>query len=376
MKATQFFVGFGKTLWSVKRGETEYGIKAIPAGGFVKIIGMIPDEEVAESDQPRAFWRQPAPQRIVVLAAGSTMHFVIGGMLILGAAFFQPTVSFEGLKVGVVAHCVQLDQSKAATDSGGSCGANSVTAPAFGVIKLGDVIERVAGAKVTTWDAATKQIRRHAGRPLALVVKRGGVDQELTVTPTAVQRYPIGTDSGSLATVGAIGLSNAETYSAVTYHAGLHRAGTLFGLGSDSIIGSTAKGIYDIPGRFGTLFDKNRPVDGPSSVVGIANFSNQILDQTGQPASYKIWSFLLIVGSVNIFVGVINLFPLLPFDGGHIMLILLDKTREGFARLSRRPIPARIKYSTVAPLSYAVFLVIVIGSLAVLSADIVNPVHL
>src|SRR3954454_9026280 len=140
MKATRFFVGFGPTLWSTRRGETEYGVKAIPAGGFVKIIGMTPLEDVEPGDEDRAFYRQPAGQRVVVLAAGSVIHLLIAFFIIFGvlAAFGDPLHSETSLTVGYTTTCIPTDPARGCTPA-------DPKAPAYRVLHAGDRITAVDG---------------------------------------------------------------------------------------------------------------------------------------------------------------------------------------------------------------------------------------
>ncbi len=141
MKATQFFVGFGTTLWSRQRGETEYGVKAIPAGGFVKIIGMTPLEDVPVEDQPRAFINKPGWQRFIVLVAGSTMHFVIALVLLLILLLSWPSVVHGASQVDTVSPCVTTSADQA-------CPAGAAPAPAVGKFKPNDIIVAVNGQPV------------------------------------------------------------------------------------------------------------------------------------------------------------------------------------------------------------------------------------
>jgi membrane-associated protease RseP (regulator of RpoE activity) len=373
MKATQFFVGFGPTLFSRRRGEVEYGLKAIPAGGFVKIIGMIPSEEIAPEDQKRAFWRQPAPQRIIVLAAGSFTHFVVGFMLILGVAFFAP-VGKVVPTISAVSSCVSLDQNTSATPDSAGCTGASVAAPAQGVLRVGDTITAVNGTHTASWGDVTTLIRANPGRAITIDLRHGNDVRTVSLTPVAVR--PLQSTGGTAALVGAVGIAPDFAYHSPGYSEGLDRAGTQLGFSDRGIIGGTIKGFANIPDRFTTIFDAHRAADGPSSVVGITRISNQAFSAPGEPFGVRLADILLIIASVNVFVGVLNLLPLLPFDGGHIAIVVADQVRAGIARLRRRPAPARIDHLKVAPLSYAVFLVIVAASFLVIVADIGNPVRL
>ena len=171
MKATQFFVGFGPTVWSRQRGETEYGVKAIPAGGFVKIVGMTQLEEVDPADEPRAFWRQPARQRAVVLAAGSTVHFILAALLVLLASFSIGKAVQLSPGVAAISECVPVSAS---ADT--SCeDRDAVPAPAQAAgLRQGDVVVSVDGEPTVGYVEFLEQIRDHPGRAVDVVVEREG----------------------------------------------------------------------------------------------------------------------------------------------------------------------------------------------------------
>jgi membrane-associated protease RseP (regulator of RpoE activity) len=170
MKATQFFVGFGRTIWSRQKGETEYGVKAIPAGGFVKIVGMTDLEEVDPADEPRSFRRQPGWQRIIVLAAGSFMHFVLAFVLLfIVAAGIGLETGSAGTTVGAVESCVPANVNL-------GCAKSDPKSPASEAgVRVGDKIVSIAGIRVTSWTQMGKAIRaQHTGSAVPVVVDRRG----------------------------------------------------------------------------------------------------------------------------------------------------------------------------------------------------------
>lgn len=388
MKATQFFVGFGPTLFSRQRGETEYGVKAIPAGGFVKITGMTPLEELDPADAPRAFWRGRTWQRVVVLTAGSVTHFVIAIMLMLGVAFFTPRGG-EAPVVSAVSSCIATSATAAdpapAPGAGGVCPAGSVPAPAHGVLQVGDRITAVQGKPLATWAAIATAIRgTSAERRLELTVLRGGHPVALSLQPVLEERPA---DSGpGTQLVSLVGVAPTSTFSNPTWSQAWHSAAGLLGTG-DKVTGnpgllSTFTGLRHIPSGVAHLFDAKPVVAGtaaanrPSSVVGIAQVSGDVLSGD-QPLRYRLGQLFLIVALVNFFVGVINLLPFLPFDGGHVAVTL-------WQRLTRRRVRDRspdaegtrlsLLYARWAVPSYAIFAVVAVLSLLTLTADVTNPV--
>ena len=381
MKATKFFVGFGPTLWSRTKGETEYGVKAIPAGGFVKIIGMLPTEDVEPGDQGRAFYRFPLRKRVAVLAAGSTMHFIIAAFLLVGVAFYTPIDRGTSTTIRAVSSCVTYDYraSAAATPATGACGKDAVAAPAAAVLRAGDTVKAVDGTAVATYQALTQVIRSSPGKALTLTIVRAGTTQDVSLTPVSVLRNKADGNPGG-DTVGAVGIEPREAFSPPSWSEAWHQAGTIFGTGPSSLLGGLGHAVSKVPDRYSAIFHNksgNASLDGPQSVVGVAQISGSVFSDSSLPLSYRIWFLVSIVASVNFFVGVVNLLPFLPFDGGHIAASVFDRVR-GRLR-NRRGLPSislANSYERYAVLSYPVFAVIMLGSLLVLVNNITNPIHL
>src|SRR5260370_1422472 len=185
MKVTQFFVGFGNTLWSTKRGETGYGVKAVPFGAFVRITGMTTFDEVDPADEPRAMRNKPRWQRAIVMVAGSFMHFALAFVLLIALALIVGQASNTSTTIGAVSTCVPANVK--ALDQG-SCQPSQGRAPARKAgIRPGDQIVAIAGKPVHTWAQLGVVIRAQpAGKPVPVVVQRGGKRLSLSVTPVAV----------------------------------------------------------------------------------------------------------------------------------------------------------------------------------------------
>ena len=203
MKVTQFFVGFGQTLWSTVRGETEYGVKALPLGGFVKITGMTTLEDVDPADEARSFRNQPAWQRIIVLAAGSFMHFALAFFLLVLLAAGLGLENNNTTAIGSVDSCVPGQRRRRLISQ--SCAGSRATSPARQAgIKSGDKIISIGGKPVRNWTQLGTAIRAQpAGRPTPVVVQRDGRQQTLTVTPVAVR--------GRLAPISASGTPRSSS---------------------------------------------------------------------------------------------------------------------------------------------------------------------
>jgi membrane-associated protease RseP (regulator of RpoE activity) len=363
MKATQFFVGFGPTLWSRQRGETEYGVKAIPAGGFVKIIGMTPLEEVPVEDQPRAFINKPGWQRFIVLVAGSTMHFVIAIVLLIILFLGWPTVVHGAGRVAAVEPCVS-------TSADDSCPAGAPRAPATGKLQAGDVITAVNGQQVVHGSGQIVSLTSHAAPgPITFTVQRAGTTLDVVVTPVVVDgqtRVGIQLNDAKNAKYVRVGVGGAIT-------GGFKMFGTFF---VDSF-----KAFGVVPHEIGQLISHpaaKREATTSSgggqvtSVFGVARFAGEAFQADG--FSGGVFTVIEIIASVNIFVGIFNLFPFLPLDGGHVAILVYEKVRDAWRRRRHLIAAGPVDLNKLMPFTYGVLAIIVAVSALILVADIANPV--
>jgi membrane-associated protease RseP (regulator of RpoE activity) len=365
MKVTRYFVGFGPTIWSTWRGETEYGIKALPFGGFVKIVGMHSlDDPDDPEDEPRAFRSHPAWQRILVLFAGSAMHFLLALVLVFGLALGVGIANDNVTQLGAISPCVPT--SLTAYDNG-TCGSPDAPAsPAkLAGLRAGDTVTAFDGHPVSTFTQLGDAIRAvPPGSSATITVRRDGKLVTLPIKPASVSGR-----SGSYLGIGpAVLFQVASPLGAIEY------SGTTFG----QVLVGSAQAVAALPGALPKLFAKNRASTSAgqvSSVVGAAEATGaEVASNAGW--QYKISFVLLLIASLNIFVGAFNLLPLLPLDGGHIAVIIYERIRAWLARLRGRPDPGLADIAKFLPVSFGLFLVIVFFSLVLVSADIVNPIRL
>jgi membrane-associated protease RseP (regulator of RpoE activity) len=362
MKASKYFMGFGPTLWSFHRGETEYGVKAIPIGGFVKIEGMTSLDEIDAADEPRAFRNRPARHRAVVMAAGSSVQFVLAILLIYGVLLTLGTTRISENKVGE-ATCVPTAQS---------CRPGDPSPAAAAGVRAGDRIVSFDGAQITSWRQFTKAVRKHGAGPAALVVERDGA--RLTLHPDLVEaRRNKDTGGAGKDRVGAIGLRiGVETVE----YGPVSAVGETF-----DIIGSGFAGMYHTMTTkiddLSKIFGDQRDSEGFISVVGAARISGDVVAAEQTSPTDRLRTFLLLVAMINIAVGVFNLLPLLPLDGGHLAVLGFEQARHGVRRaLGYRGPVRRVDFGKLLPATYVTVAVILGFSLIVLSADIVNPIRL
>ena len=364
MKVTRYFVGFGPTIWSTWRGETEYGIKALPFGGFVKIIGMHSLDDVDDpADEPRSFRRQPAWQRIIVLCAGSFMHFVLAFVLIFGLALGIGIENDNTTQLGTISPCVAANVTQL---DNGTCTASDQPSPAKRAgLQQGDKVVAFDGKPVSNWTQLGDAIRAvPPGSPASITVVRDGKTLTLHTTLATVS----GRSGGYLGIAPTVVFSPASPVRAVQY------TGSAF----EQVIVGSAKAVAALPAALPKLFSKDRANTAGgqvSSVVGAA-------EATGTAVAANIgWQFkvsfvLLLIASLNIFVGVFNMLPLLPLDGGHVAVVIWERIRAWFARLRGRPDPGLVDMAKLLPVSFSIFMVVMFFSVLLILADIVNPVNI
>lgn len=361
MKVTEYFLGFGPTLLSWRRGETEYGVKALPLGGYVRIVGMSSEEEIDPADEPRAFINATPTKQAIVLASGPLTHFVIAGALFIAAGSLIGT-TVPSLTVAAVSPCVP------ATDAA-TCTPTSPASPAADVgMKPGDTVLTFNGEHVSGWQELTTLIRSHGGQTVTLTVQRGS--QVVTLTPTlATAERTALTGPAVSEKVGVLGVSPGTTRSR-------QNPLTALGSGLGQSISGTFAGIASIPGEIPKLFSgaPRTASSGAASTIGIGQIAGDIV---AAPIDWwdRISSFLLLVASVNVFVGLANLIPLVPFDGGKLAVLGYERARAAIYRASGRRDPGRVDLAKLAPASYLVLAVVMGLSVILLVADLVNPIQ-
>ena len=364
MKATRYFVGFGPTLWSIKRGETEYGIKALPLGGFVKIIGMHSLDDVEDpADEPRSFRRHPAWQRIVVLCAGSFMHFVLAFLLIFGLALGIGISNDNTTQLGTVSTCVAANTTQL---NKGTCTASDQASPAkLAGLRVGDQVTAFNGKPVSNWTQLGDAIRKApAGSAADITVQRDGKTLTLHATLATVSGR-----SGAY-----LGIAPAVVFQAVNPVRAAQYAGSAFG----QVVVGSVKAVGALPGALPKLFSKDRGSTAAgqvSSVVGAAEATGAAV-AANVGWQYKVSFVLLLIASLNIFVGLFNMLPLLPLDGGHVAVVVWERIRAWFARLRGRPDPGLVDMTKLLPVSFSIFMVLMFFGIALVLADIVNPVNI
>ena len=404
VKVTQYMIGFGRTLLSFRRGETEYGLKLVPLGGYIAMIGMYPPAKsggamrtastgffstlvqdardssastIGEGEEDRSFYRLPVWKRVVIMCGGPFMNLVIATVLfaivLMGFGVVQPTTT-----IGSVSECVLP-----ATSTQTSCAADDPVAPgaAAGILP-GDTIVSIDGTGISSWDQATAIIRASPGTDLDFVVERDGAEVELTATPLLTERYvtdadgEVVTDSDGAGVTQEVGFLGIGTTSALTPQP----ASAVLPFVGENIAG-VANVILNLPQRLHDVADAafgsgDRDPNGPISVVGVGRIAGEIASLDDVPISSKFASLLGVIASLNIALLVFNLVPLMPLDGGHIVGALWEGIRRAFAKLFRRRDPGPVDTAKLMPLTFTVVILLGAMSALLIYADIVKPVSI
>ncbi len=347
MWVSEFFVGFGKKIWSVQRGETEFGVKAIPAGGYCKIEGMSPSDELPVGEEDRAFYKASSAKKLVVLGAGSFLHFVIGFVLLF--------TLFAGIGTNQVLPVISQVVPNSAAEAAG--------------IQPGDEIVSINGKKVTEWYKDVEVIRQSEGKELTLVLDRNG--QEISITASGRLTDIDGTKRYVLGIVNDVGLKRSGLWVSLKNSA----------IVTKSFLTESVKSLAKLPEKVPALWGatvrgEERDANGLVGVVGVARVSGEAVGSDKLTPMERLATFVLIVASLNIFVGIFNLLPILPLDGGHMAVAIADEIRAFFARLRGRPRPAPIDVTVLTPVTMVVFVILASLTLLLLVADVINPVTL
>ena len=374
MKVRRYFVGFGPTLWSTKRpnrlGYTEYGVKAVPLGGFCDIAGMTSVEELAPEDRQHAMFRQKVWKRVAVLFAGPAMNFVIGLVLLYAIAIVWGLPNLHPPTKAIVGEtaCVSSEVTKGKL---GDC--NGPGPAALAGIKAGDTVVKVGGTDVGTFEQMVAAVRKlDAPTPFLVQRTENGQTREFTTTVdvTQTQRWTKEAN-GAPSRVGAVGIAGAQ-FGPAQYNP-LSAVPATVAFTGDLMV-ELGKSLAKIPTKVGALWTSigggERDPETPISVVGASIIG-------GDTVNAGLWvAFWFFLAQLNFVLGAVNLLPLLPFDGGHIAIAVYEKLRNLLRAARGKVAGAPVNYLKLMPATYVVLVVVGGYMLLTVTADLVNPIRL
>lgn len=399
VRVGQYMIGFGPRLWSKRIGETEYGFKLLPVGGFISMSGMYPaskttgpakgifrslvqdaraanDETIADGEEERVFYRLPVWKRVIVMLGGPAMN------LLLAVLIFTVLASGIGLQQGTTTIASVTECVLPAGTSQSECAADDPASPAVEAgVEPGDVLVSIDGTAVSTFAEATAIVQSAPGETLDVVVRRDGTERTLEITPIAAERaladpngQPILDDQGEqvVREVGYVGMGAQMGFVPQPLSTGPEMAAENVGR-VVSLIATLPVRLWDVGASLVT--GTERDPNGPLSVVGVGRIAGEVA-ATEAPVLNRFAVLLNLLGSLNIALFVFNLIPLLPLDGGHIVVALWEGAKRAWARLFRRPPPAPVDATKLVPLTVVVAVLLIGMGALLLLADVVNPVNL
>ena len=395
VRTTQYFVGFGRTVWSRFRGETEYGFKAVPLGGYVRFVGMYPPakdnpgqvrsartgifqsladnaraaewETIRPEDDGRLFYQKKVWQKLIIMAGGPTMNLLLAFLIILGVTAAYG-VNRTQLTVNRVQECIV-----AVGEPTDDCAGKPKTPAYASGIRAGDTIVAFNGQPVSDWDEMSQLIRANLDRPAQVTVLRDGQTVQLTPVNTVITGVADRWDPGKRVAAGFFGVEPVVQRERGGPIVVLDDMWTMAQQTGHALLAFPAKVYYTAANL---ITGKPRDIYGPMSIVGASRAAGEVASTDRIDAADKVATMFMLLGSVNLFVALFNFIPLLPLDGGHIVGALYEGLKKLLARLRGRPDPGYVDTARMLPVAYAVGGIILISGSVLILADLIDPITL
>jgi membrane-associated protease RseP (regulator of RpoE activity) len=392
IKVPRYMIGFGPTLFSRKRGETEYGLKAIPLGGYITMIGMYPPakpgakqrkgfgadsiqaardaygEFVQPGDENRMFYKLPIYKRIIIMFGGPFMNLFLGLVLTLTALVGIGTYT-RSTTVTEVSQCVPSSFTKQV-----ACTEADAVGPAkVAGLQAGDIVLSVNGQSVRNWDEITAYATDNPGE-ISLGVKRGTTNLDLMITPAIVNR-PMTTSYGKTLNqnVPFFGVVLEPIRQSQTIDKAFAYSGNVIS-STFGLIATLPVQVYELVSS--TIHGDQRNSNGPISIIGVGQAAGEIASDPAATLLDKLGSGLMMLASLNFALFAFNMIPLLPLDGGHIAGAIYEAFKKAIWRLRRKPNPGPADTALLMPITYVVSGLLILLSLVLLIVDLINPVSL
>ena len=375
MRVRRYFIGFGPTIFSLKRRHaaagghlTEYGVKAIPFGGFCDIAGMTAQDPIQPEEEAYAMYRKPAWQRLIVLSGGVVMNLIIGVVLIYAIAVSWGLPNLKPDLTPRIAETICVAETQNADGSLSPCTGQGPAAAAG--LKAGDIITAVNGQAVSEYPQAAELIGAADGSSVEVTVDRNGAVQTIIIEPQLVERR---TQDGELGTKPAIGIAFEPPRNTTVKYGPISAigatfsfTGTMFGAVWDGLMAMPQK----IPGVVASIFGGARDPESPMSVVGASRAGGELVERDMWPA------FVMLLANLNFFLALFNFIPLPPLDGGHALVVIYEKLRDALRRAVGKPAKGPADYTKLMPVTMAFTAVLLVFGVLVIAADVVNPIRL
>lgn len=395
VKVTEYFVGFGKTLWSFRRGETAYGLKALPLGGYVRLVGMYPPDkktnkvrtassnplraiadasreaewaEITDADDGRLFYQKKTWQKLIIMTGGPLMNVLLAFVILWGVAGIYGSFRPQPVVDSVQECFVPAERADK------TCQPGDPQTPAYAAgLRAGDKLIAFNGQPVRDWDALQTVIRDNLDREARITVERGGQRVELTPVHTVINGVPDRIDPSKRVQAGFLGMVPVRERVRGGPVTVLQDMGDMTVKSGYALAQFPVK-VYRVAEDLVT--GKPRDVNGPMSIVGASRVAGEVSSTDQISAGDKVATFMSLLGAVNLFVALFNFVPLLPLDGGHIIGAIFEWIRRVAARLFGRPDPGYLDTAKMMPVAYAVFIFIAVSGVVLILADLIDPVRL